>query len=326
VYNNLVSNDDDPTIIFGNAWTNFLRSIYNLCITYLNKEIYLMDNDVVTAFCQVKYHPNVISAKAYSAGRYRFVPTGSTFGDKSSPPGFEPFAQARMALAKYLDSNGAQSVPAYEEYLDAVQFADLPDETVKFVQARPDCFNPGVLDSKGDPLPMEYNMYVNDNLYTQVGQGRMRQAMRCSIHALNVVMGGPDPEARPNRTDLEKFLREPVSHHRRQGGYVVDTHQMIVMIPEDKHKAMVKVLSMTWGKHRHSFTLIKAARLLGIISLCRVCNWGIFLFMNLYQAMYGTLGNNACCLMTSPEYWELLHQRDKGAARPTDNARFRFFS
>jgi hypothetical protein len=35
-----------------------------------------------------------------------------------------------MALAKYLDSNGAQLVPEYKEYLDAVQFADLPDETV----------------------------------------------------------------------------------------------------------------------------------------------------------------------------------------------------
>jgi hypothetical protein len=58
-----------------------------------------------------------------------------------------------MALAKSLDSNGAQLVPAYEEYLDAVQFADLPDETVKFVQAHPDHFHPSVLDSNGDPLP-----------------------------------------------------------------------------------------------------------------------------------------------------------------------------
>jgi hypothetical protein len=154
-----------------------------------------------------------------------------------------------MALAKYLDSNGAQLVPAYKECLDAVQFADLPNETVTFVQAHPDCFNPSILDSNGVPLPMEYNMYVDNNLYTQVGQERMHQAMRCSIHALNVVMGGPDSEARPNPTNLDKFLRKPVSHHRRQVGYVVDTCRMIVMIPEDKHKAMVKVLSMTWGEH-----------------------------------------------------------------------------
>jgi hypothetical protein len=86
VYNNLVSNDDEPTIIFGNTWSNFLRSIYNLRITYPDKEIYLMDDDVVAAFRQVKYHPNVISAKAYSAGQYFFVPTGSTFSDKLSPP------------------------------------------------------------------------------------------------------------------------------------------------------------------------------------------------------------------------------------------------
>jgi hypothetical protein len=53
-----------------------------------------MDDDVVATFCQVKYHPKVISAKAYLAGRHLFVPTGSTFGDKSSPPGFKPFSQA----------------------------------------------------------------------------------------------------------------------------------------------------------------------------------------------------------------------------------------
>jgi hypothetical protein len=40
VYNNLVSNDDKPTIIFGSAWSNFLRSIYNQKITYPDKEIF----------------------------------------------------------------------------------------------------------------------------------------------------------------------------------------------------------------------------------------------------------------------------------------------
>jgi hypothetical protein len=103
---------------------------------------------------------------------------------------------------------------------------------------------------------------------------------------------------------------------------------MIVMIPEDKRKAMVEVLSTTWGEHRRSFTLIEAARLLlgTLISLCRVCHWGIFLFTNLYQAMYEMLGNNAHHLMSSPEYRELVHQHDEGAAYPTDNARFCFFS
>jgi hypothetical protein len=33
----------------------------------------VMDNNVVTAFHQVKYHPNVISTKVYSAGWYLAV-------------------------------------------------------------------------------------------------------------------------------------------------------------------------------------------------------------------------------------------------------------
>jgi hypothetical protein len=38
--------------------------------------------------------------------------------------------------------------------------------------------------------------------------------------------------------------------------------------------------------------------------------------------MYETLGNNARHLMSSPEYRELLHHRNEGAAHPTDNAQF----
>jgi hypothetical protein len=193
-YNTLVSNDDEPDIIFGQAWLRFLQNIYNLRITYPNSDILITDDNVVSTFRQVKIHPNVISAKAFADDTYLFVPTGATFGDKPSPPSFEPIAIARMAKATELDRLGAEGVPDFPEYIDAVQFAPEPDEDTVFVQARPDRFNKGVLDIDGKPLPTEYNMHVDDNLYAQVGITRMKQAMRCSIHALNIVMGGLHPD------------------------------------------------------------------------------------------------------------------------------------
>lgn len=327
VYNYCVENDDEPDIIFGAAWSNYLRRIYNLRITYPDKEIYLFDDDVVAAFRQAKYHPNVISSKAFCDDRYLFVPTGLTFGDKTSPPSFEPFAISRMALATELNRRRDDSVPEYREYLGAVEFSPPPDETVEFTPARRDKFNPGVLDENGQPSPTEYNMHVDDNLYAEVGEEEMRWAMRCSIHALNIIMGGPDPTVRPNPTDFDKFVREIVSYRRRQVGYVTDTRKMTVSIPEDKREAMIYLLGVTWGPMRRSFTLSEAAQLLGtLVSLCRVCPWGIFLFSNLYQAIYEMLSKNARRLMSTPEFRELIQQRDEANGHPTEAARFRFFS
>jgi hypothetical protein len=93
---------------------------------------------------------------------------------------------------------------------------------------------------------------------------------------------------------MDKFLHEPVSHRRRQVGFITDTRLMEVSIPDDKRASMVKLLTSTWGPHRRAFTLLEAAKLLGtLVSMCRVCPWGIFLFTNLYQAMYELLGKNA---------------------------------
>jgi hypothetical protein len=103
--------EDKPEIIFGEAWKKYLTWIYNLGITYPNLEIYLFNEDDVTAaFRQPKYHPSVISGKAYQIGKYLFVPTGLPFADCSGPPSWEPFAGAQMALSTEL-SKGKKPFP-----------------------------------------------------------------------------------------------------------------------------------------------------------------------------------------------------------------------
>jgi hypothetical protein len=59
-FNHLIDMDDEPEIIFGEAWKKFLTWIYNLRIAYPNNEIYVFDDDVTAAFQQPKYHPNII--------------------------------------------------------------------------------------------------------------------------------------------------------------------------------------------------------------------------------------------------------------------------
>ena len=78
---------------------------------------------------------------------------------------------------------------------------------------------------------------------------------------------------------------------------------MAVTIPDDKREAILNLLHQEWGPHRRSFTLLEAARLLGmLILLSRVCSWGMFLLVNLHQAIYEMLEKNAKRLMLSPEF------------------------
>jgi hypothetical protein len=123
-------------------------------------------------------------------------------------------------------------------------------------------------------------------------------------------------------------VKEPVSHTRRQLGYITNTRTMMVTIPEDKRQALLHTLVKKWGptSGRHFFTLSEAAELLGVlVSMCRICPWGIFLFQNLYQAMAQILSRNARRVWNLPEFTKLIQERDRYSRHPTDSSKYRFF-
>ena len=92
-----------------------------------------------------------------------------------------------------------------------------------------------------------------------------KQCNAASMPCLNIIMGGPDPDIQPNPCDFDKFVREQVSHHCCQLGYLMDMHSLEVTIPSEKQDAMIQLLCNTWGPHHHSFTLAEAAKLLGML-------------------------------------------------------------
>ena len=328
-FNQFIDLDDEPAIMFGQAWTKFLIAIYNLRITFPDLEIYLFDDDVASAFRQLKYHPNVVSAKGILIGAYLYIATGLTFGDRSSPPSFEPIAQARMALSAEL-SKGGHPVPDFPEYINHVEFTPPPPPELRFTEARADKYNPGVpRPPDGSFPPVAYNMHVDDNLYAAAGVAHMKWAMRCSIAGLQDVLGGNAPELRSCQPDLEKFFQQTVSYERRQLGYVTNTRTMMVTIPDDKRHEMLTLLQNSWGfaAKRYSFQLREAAEVLGLLMyLCRVCPWGMFLFQNLYQAMAQMLERNTHRILNDPNLKDAIAQRSQCRLHPTDSSKYRFFS
>lgn len=319
-FNQFIDLDDEPDITFGHAWTKFLIAIYNLRITFPDLEIYLFDDDVAAAFRQCKYHPNVISAKGILIEPHLFIATGLTFGDRSSPPSFEPIAQARMALSTEL-AKGAHHVPDFPEYINQVEFTPSPPPDLRFTEARADKYNPGVpRPTNGSFPPVEYNMHVDDNLYAAAGVAHMKWAMQCSIAGLQVILGENKPDLRSCQPDLEKFFHQTVSYERRQLGYVTNTRTMMVTIPDDKRQEMLTLLRTSWGSpaKRYSFQLREAAEVLGLLMyLCRVCPWGMFLFQNLYHAMAHILKWNTQRILSDPKLKDpSLNETSADSTRP----------
>ena len=67
-YNSLINLTKEPIIAFAHAWQDHLICIYNLWISFPNAELYIAEDDAAGAFHQPKYHPNIISVKAFIIG------------------------------------------------------------------------------------------------------------------------------------------------------------------------------------------------------------------------------------------------------------------
>jgi hypothetical protein len=124
---------------------------------------------------------------------------------------------------------------------------------------------------------------------------------------------------------MEKFLQDKVGFERRQLGLIVNTRSLDVTIPHDKREEII-ILLREWIERSH-FYLRQAAELLGtLISLCRVCPWGGFLYLNLLHAMNHLIHRNAERLWHSDQFTHMVLHRDIYRAHPTSGSKYRFWS
>jgi hypothetical protein len=104
---------------------------------------------------------------------------------------------------------------------------------------------------------------------------------------------------------------------------------MMVSIPEDKRQALLTDLVDNCGptSGRQYFTLSEAAELLGVlVSMCRVCPWGIFLLQNLYHAMEKIQRSKLRRVWNRPEFTALIQEWDKYSPHPTDSSKYLFLA
>lgn len=100
--NDWTTKDTEPPLHFAQSCSKHLVWLYNLRITYPDREIYLGGDDVSGASRHQKYHPNLVGMHSCVIADHLSCSTGMTFGDNTSPSNFEPIADARRQLAKHL--------------------------------------------------------------------------------------------------------------------------------------------------------------------------------------------------------------------------------
>ena len=283
--NDWTTKTTEPSINFADALDKYFFWLYNLRITYPDEEIYLGDDDVSGAFRHQKYHPNLVGMHTCVLSGYMSVSTGLTFGDTTSPANFDPIAETRKALAKYLWKQ-PDTVAQAAVYLPRLELANpmTPTEIADIVPAQADLLNQGVLDSAtGQRLPPQFDHHVDDDIYADVASF-MPLTVSSSALALWQVLGFPNPLHGPNVLSQEKFDGR-YTHQRKTLGYWVDSRRMEVAALPAK-RALVADSLREWCTCRTHFTLRDISSIHGSLeNMTRHVTWMRPLFFALQNAI-----------------------------------------
>ena len=185
-----------------------------------------------------------------------------------------------------------------------------------YTPAYPDEFNPGIsfqLDPKGHQ-PITYHMHMDNNLYAAVGITGIWWAMHCSIAEIISMLSNNEPDLCSEQSDIEKFLKDEVSYEHHQLRLIVNTRTLDVTIMPNKHEETIEMLVACTEKSQ--FYLQEVAELLStLVSLCHICPWGSFLFLNLLNCMHHLMQCNVECLWHSPEFMVTVPNTSSGPNR-----------
>ena len=98
--NHFTSPENEIELQYGYTFKNYLKRIYNLRITYSNKEILLFDDDVLGSFRHIKLYLDAVRSHAFIIRSKLYVPLGSVFGLNVSSHNWEVIALSRTKLAE----------------------------------------------------------------------------------------------------------------------------------------------------------------------------------------------------------------------------------
>ena len=145
--NNWTNKANEPEVTFPGWFLRLLVWTWNLRISFPQKKLLIMDNDITNAFRLLKLNPEVVPMHVYQARGYVGFVTGQSFGGCFAPPNFDPVARARIQQARYLWKHEPdKTMERARNYVANMQLPlDLnPEEFHTVAQANLDSLNTGV--------------------------------------------------------------------------------------------------------------------------------------------------------------------------------------
>ena len=102
---------------------------------------------------------------------------------------------------------------------------------------------------------------------------------------------------------MDKYYESLCSYLCKQLGYLINTRQLTIPIPEDKRKKNIDILLTKWYSKRSIFTLKEAVALLGLISFLATCtSWSKYLYIALQHSIYKALRFNTRFVFESKKF------------------------
>ena len=310
---------------YGDVLKRVLTRIWNLRLSYPDKEIVIHASDVKSCFRQLKHHPSVAGAFSYIMGDFLFIQCALAFGADFSPQSWEVVRRLAEMLSERLFG-----VPTlrdkHRQYLDLLRFGDhLGDPDVVFVPATPDSKNTGVSGSDGRDPNTPHAYFVDDDIYTDIFDldatapaERIEQAVAAGIEAVFILLGASDLSLRQDPLSWEKLRDFIISFRGKVLGVVVCTRSLSVSVPTAYLASTTTLLRDTWGGHRKSFLLREITELTG--TLCHISGcapWLKFLMPHLYCSITSALGLSYKHLITSQKGFREMVKAIKRQGSPT---------
>ena len=157
-------------------------------------------------------------------------------------------------------------------------FSPRPDLTKAF----PCDINKGVIDDKGNLLPMTANIYVDDVLAAAACRKNMLRLLTAIIEAIFTVCRTPDMAVRQCPLSLKKWHELTVGPVQIALGLVINTNTMTVGIT-DEYIDKVQILLSNWDPNKRFFQVNDMQKLIGKLArLGEGAPWIFKLMSHLY--------------------------------------------
>lgn len=311
--------------LYGDTFITLLERIWDLRITYPDKDIVTHANDVKSCFKQMKLHPDVMPAFSIIIADFLYLQAALPFGTDFSPQNWEPVRRLIEILSEKL-FNDPSLRTKHRQYLDQIQWEpSLGNVRARFVPAKACSQRRGVLDENGLPVPTPQRLFVDDSVYADIYEEtriRMEQTIAAGIETIFILLGESDLARRQDPISFEKMREMIVSYINKMLGQVIHTRHLDVGVPP-AYIAKTLTLLRPFHSKRKSFTVKEMERITGmLIYVASTAPWLQFLLSHVYTSIAAALGVNTNHLRRTNRQFRELLRKAKTAETPTRESTF----